>query len=88
MVAFFEAHRETYGVEPICEVLPIAPSTYFEHHARAQDPSLRPAREKRDEELRRDIQRVWDENQSVHGACKVWKQLLREDVKAARCTVE
>jgi putative transposase len=88
MVAFIEEHREGYGVEPICEVLPIAPSTFYEHHARAKDPSLRPARAKRDEELRPEIQRVWTENEAVYGAQKVWKQLLREKVDVARCTVE
>lgn len=88
MVAFIEENRETYGVEPICEVLPIAPSTYFEHHARAKDPSLRPARAVRDELLRTEVKRVWTENDSVYGAQKVWRQLLREQVKVARCTVE
>lgn len=88
MVAFIEEHREAYGVEPICEVLPIAPSTYYEHHARAQDPSLRPAREVRDEGLRPQVSRVFAENDHVYGAQKVWKQLLREKVKVARCTVE
>jgi putative transposase len=88
MVAFIDEHRETYGVEPLCEVLPIAPSTYFEHHARAEDPSLRPARAVRDEALRTEVKRVWAENDSVYGAQKVWRQLLREQVKVARCTVE
>jgi transposase InsO family protein len=88
MVAFIEEHREAYGVEPICEVLPIAPSTYYAHHARALDPRLRPARAVRDEGLRRDVRRVWAENESVYGPRKVWKQLLREQVHVARCTVE
>lgn len=77
-----------YGVEPICEVLPIAPATYYEHRARRIDPERRPVRAKRDEKLRGEIQRVWDENFSVYGAEKVWKQLRREDVDVARCTVE
>jgi transposase InsO family protein len=88
MVAFIEEHREAYGVEPICDVLPIAPSTFYEHHARAKDPSLRPARAKRDDQLRSEVKRVWTENDSVYGAQKVWKQLLREEVQVARCTVE
>lgn len=88
MVAFIDAHREEYGVEPICEVLPIAPSTYFEHRARADDPSRRPARAVHDEAVRADIKRVWTESDSVYGAQKVWKQLLREKVVVARCTVE
>ena len=85
---FIEEHRDEYGVEPICDVLPIAPSTYYEHRARSQDPAKRPDRAKRDEELRPEIQRVWDENHAVYGAEKVWRQLGRENVDVARCTVE
>jgi putative transposase len=88
MVGFIEEHREAYGVEPICEVLPIAPSTFHEHQARRRDPSKRPARVKRDEVLRPEIQRVWDENLGVYGADKVWRQLARENIGVARCTVE
>jgi len=88
MVAFIDEHRDEYGVEPICDVLPIAPSTYYEHRARAEDPDRRPAREKRDEMLRPQIQRVWNENHAVYGADKVWHQLGREKVDVARCTVE
>ena len=88
MVAFIDEHRDEYGVEPICSVLPIAPSTYYEHRARAQDPDRRPAREKRDEELRPQVQRVWNDNHAVYGADKVWRQLGREHVEVARCTVE
>ena len=88
MVAFIEQHRDEYGVEPICDVLPIAPSTYYAYRARAQDPAKRPDRAKRDEELRPEIQRVWDENHAVYGAEKVWRQLRRENVAVARCTVE
>ena len=88
MVAFIDENRDEYGVEPICEVLPIAPSTYYEHRARAKDPDKRPAREKRDEQLRPQIQRVWNENHAVYGADKVWHQLGREKVDVARCTVE
>ncbi len=88
MVRFIDDHRATYGVEPICAVLPIAPSTYFLHHARQGNPTQRPARAKRDDELRIDIQRVWDANYQVYGPRKVWQQLGREDVEVARCTVE
>jgi transposase InsO family protein len=88
MVAFIDQHRDAYGVEPICDVLPIAPSTYYEHRARVQDPAKRPDRAKRDDELRPEIQRVWDENHAVYGAEKVWRQLGREDISVARCTVE
>src|SRR5688572_23428724 len=72
MVAFIDAHRATYGVEPICAVLPIAPSTYYLHRARAADPARRPARAQRDDALRLDIGRVYDENQRVYGVRKVW----------------
>ena len=88
MVAFIEDHRDEYGVEPICKVLPIAPSQYYEHRARKLEPDQRPARARRDDELRPRIERVWEENQAVYGADKVWRQLGREGVEVARCTVE
>lgn len=89
MVAFIDEHRQEYGVEPICAVLPIAPSTYYAHTARRRSPELRSAREKRDEVLRPEIQRVWDESHDgIYGAKKVWQQLRRERLSAARCTVE
>ncbi len=88
MVAFIEQHRDEYGVEPICEVLPIAPSTYYAHRTRAENPSLRSDRAKRDDELRGHVRRVFDENFAVYGAAKVWKQLKREGISSARCTVE
>jgi len=88
MVAFIDDHRADYGVEPICEVLPIAPSTYYEAKAREADPTQLPARAKRDAELREHIQRVWDENWKAYGARKVWLQLRREKIDVARCTVE
>jgi transposase InsO family protein len=88
MVDFIDEHRDVYGVEPICAVLPIAPSTYHEHFARRRDPERRPARAKRDDGLRVEVRRVWDENFAVYGAEKVWRQLVREGVDVARCTVE
>lgn len=88
MTAFIDTHREDYGVEPICKILPIAPSTYWAHAARQRDPDRLPARAKRDAELIADIRRVHEENFSVYGARKVWRQLLREGIKVARCTVE
>jgi transposase InsO family protein len=88
MVDFIERHRGQFGVEPLCAVLPIAPATYYEHSARRRDPEQRPARAKRDEALRVEIQRVWNENFSVYGAQKVWRQLRREGVAVARCTVQ
>jgi len=87
MVAFLDAHRETYGVEPLCAVLPIAPSTYYEQKARAADPSRLPARAQREAQLRPEIQRVWQANRRVYGAKKVWKQLNREAIPVARCPV-
>ena len=87
MVAFIDDHRADYGVEPICAVLPIAPSTYYAAKARQADPALRSVRAQADEALRPEVQRVWDENRSVYGAKKVWKQLKREGFAVARCTV-
>lgn len=88
MVSFIDLHRGEYGVEPICKVLPIAPSTYYAHKSRETDPTTRPERAKRDESLAVDIQRVWQENRTVYGARKVWRQLRREGVSVARCTIE
>ena len=88
MVDFIEENRDSYGVEPICAVVPIAPATYYEHRSRRRDPAKRPARAKRDEELMPEIQRVYDENLEVYGAEKIWRQLGREGTPVARCTVE
>jgi transposase InsO family protein len=88
MIAFIDAHRDTYGVESICAQLPIAPSTYYEQKAREIDPARLPPRERRDRELKAQIRRVWDENFQVYGVRKVWRQLNREEIAAARCTVE
>jgi len=88
MVDFIRAHRSSYGVESICSVLPIAPSTYYEHEARRRDPGRLPDRARRDAQLRTHIDRVWRENRRVYGARKVWKQLKREGFTPARCTVE
>jgi transposase InsO family protein len=88
MVSFIDAHRAEYGVEPICTQLPIAPSTYYECKAREADPERLPARARRDIELSGEIQRVYDENFLVYGAYKVWRQLNREQITVARCTVE
>jgi putative transposase len=87
MKAFIDEHREVYGVEPICRVLPIAPSTYYEHAARKADPDRRPARERRDAELSHEIRRVLAENFGVYGVRKVWRQMQREGIDVARCTV-
>jgi putative transposase len=88
MIAFIDNHRETYGVEPICKVLPIAPSTYHAHVAKRADPEKLPARTRRDMVLRPEIARVFKENFEVYGVRKIWRQLQREGVNVARCTVE
>ena len=88
MVAFIDHQRDTYGVEPICAVLPIAPSTYFRQKAQQADPTRRSARAQRDDDIRGAIRRVWDDHQQVYGSRKVWRQLRREDEEVARCTVE
>ena len=87
MTSFIDAEREAYGVEPICGVLPIAPSTYYEIKAREADSSRLPARAGRDAQLREQIRRVWEENFRVYGVRKVWRQLRREGLAVARCTV-
>ncbi|WAL84000.1 IS3 family transposase [Pandoraea sp. XJJ-1] len=86
--AFIDQHRDTFGVEPICKVLRIAPSGYWRHAAQLRDPSKRCARAKRDDVLCPEIQRVWHANMRVYGADKVWKQMNREQIRVARCTVE
>lgn len=88
MVSFINEHRAKHGVEPICDLLPIAPSTYYEHVAREADEARQPMRWRRDAVLRSQIERVWRENRRVYGARKVWRQLAREALPAARCTVE
>jgi transposase InsO family protein len=88
MVRFIDQHREVYGVEPICAVVPIAPSTYFRRKAQQQDAARGSARARRDADLRAAIQRIWDDHDQVYGPRKVWRQLRRERIDAARCTVE
>jgi putative transposase len=87
MIGFIDDHRGAYGVEPICKVLPIAPSTYHAHAARRADPARLPARAQRDVLLAAEIQRVFDANFGVYGVRKVWRQLGREGKRVARCTV-
>ena len=87
MIAFIDEHRAVYGVEPICRVLPIAPSTYHEYAARRVAPEKLPHRAKRDATLQGEIRRVWEENFRVYGVRKVWRQLAREGIAVARCTV-
>jgi putative transposase len=87
MVAFIDAERATYGVEPICTQLPIAPATYYAQKVHARDPAKRSARAQRDATLRERIPQVWEANFRVYGVVKVWRQLRREGVGVARCTV-
>jgi len=85
---FIDKHGQAYGIEPICEVLQIAPSGYRRHAAQRRNPALLPARAQRDQMLMPHIERVWQDNMQVYGADKVWKQLKREGQVVARCTVE
>jgi putative transposase len=87
MMAFIDEHRAIHGVEPICRVLPIAPSTYHVHAARRADPGKLAARARRDAALKIEIGRVYEENFGVYGVRKVWRQLGREGIAVARCTV-
>jgi putative transposase len=87
MIAFIDDHRGAHGVEPICKVLPIAPSTYHAHVANRRDPARLSARARRDAALKIEVRRVFDQNFSVYGVRKVWRQLKREGFDVARCTV-
>jgi transposase InsO family protein len=87
MVRFIDDHREIYGVESICRVVPIAPSTYFRRKTQQSDPTTRSARAQGDNELCAIIRRIWTENHQVYGPRKVWKQMGREGLRAARCRV-
>jgi transposase InsO family protein len=87
MIAFIDDHRAIYGVEPICRVLPIAPSTYHAHAAKRHDPLRLSARVRRDAALRIEVRRVFEANFRVYGVRKVWRQLRREGFDVARCTV-
>jgi len=88
MYAYIDEQRSAFGVEPTCEVLQVARSAYRRHAARARDPSLLSPRAQRDAEMAPKIEQVWNANFQVYGADKVWKQLNREGVRVARCTVE
>ena len=87
MIAFIDDHREVHGVEPICKVLPIAPSTYHDHVAKRRDPARLSARARQDAALKVEVRRVFEANFSVYGARKVWRQLQRDGFDVARCTV-
>ena len=84
MSTFIDDHRDTYGVEPICRVLPIAPSTYRERAAQRRDQARLSARARRDRALKPEIMRVFAENFGVYGVRKVWRQMKREGFDIAR----
>ena len=88
MVDFIDKHRDEYGVEPLCQILPIAPSTYYRSKQIIRCPEMRSPRVIQDERLLPEISRVWHENRQVYGARKVWLELNREGISVARCTVE
>jgi len=88
MITFIDDNRGVYGVEPICKVLPIAPSTYHKHVAQQRDPGRLSARARRDKALKPEVARVFAENFAVYGVRKVWRQMTREGFSVARCTVE
>jgi putative transposase len=87
MIAFISEHRKAHGVESICKVLPIAPSTYFDHVAKRADTGKLSARARQDALLKPEVHRVFEENFHVYGVRKVWRQLKREGKDVARCTV-
>ncbi len=87
-MGFVDKHRSTHGVEPICKVLQIAPSGYWRHAAPRSEPQRRCARAIRDEALMPQIEWIWRSNLQAYGADKVWRQLAREGMSVARCTVE
>ena len=87
MIGFIDDQRQAYGVEPICKVLPIAPSTYHSHVASRRDPARLSERARRDGVLKTEIDRVFKDNFGVYGVRKVWRQMKREGFDVARCTV-
>ena len=87
MSVFVNEHRQDYGVEPICRMPQIAPSAYYERLRKRREPERRSAQSKRDEFLKPEILRVFSEYFGVYGARKVWRQLRREKIEVARCTV-
>ncbi len=88
MMLFVDRNKAEYGVEPVCRQVQIAPSSYYEHKRRERDPDRLPDRIKRDMKLELEIQRIWEDNFRVYGVRKVWRQLIREGMRAARCTIE
>lgn len=87
MIRFIEDRSADHGIEPICRVSPISPASFYDHLARRANPSRLSARAKRDEELKPEIERVFEENRGVYGVWKVWHQMRREGFDIVRCTV-
>jgi len=87
MIEFIDDRKGSYGMEPICDVLEIAPATYYERKRQEREPERRSVRAKRDETPRVEIQRAFDDNYGVYGVRKVWIQLNRESIAVAKCTV-
>lgn len=87
MTSFIDEHRGEYGFEPICRILPIAPSTYHERVAQRRDPERLLDRARRDQDLKPEVMRVFAENFGVYGVRKVWRQMNREGFAVARCTI-
>ena len=88
MIAFIKDHRSEHGVAPICRVLQIAPSTFYERVAIERDPDRASDRAKRDAYLSKQMKDVWEKNRSVYGTRKLWHAMKRKKIKVARCTVE
>lgn len=87
-MSFIDSHREELGIEPICRELAIAPSSYHEHAARLADPGKRSARARHDDKIKEQIKRVHDDSSGLYGTRKVWRQMRRDGIEVAKCTVE
>ena len=87
-MSFIDSHREELGIEPICRELAIAPSSYDEHATRLAEPGKRSARARRDDKIKEQIKRVHDDSSGLYGTRKVWRQMRREGIEVAKCTVE
>lgn len=88
MVDFIDDHKKNYGIEPICRVLPIAPSTYYRAQDLSDNPHKRSLRSQHDDFYISEIRRIWQDSKCRYGARKVWQQMKAEGLKVARCTVE
>jgi hypothetical protein len=88
VMSLVDSHRQELGIEPICRELALAPSSYHEHAVRLADPGKRSLRARRDDDIKEQIKRVHDDNSGLYGTRKVWRQMRREGIKVAKCTVE